>query len=246
MMRQGFAVLVLALIFGSACTAAPRPLPPPDCPPAARPAHVGPALPVGDGLTAAELGFSRVDRWSFSIGAIVANPSSRAAYRTTVTLRLLDAAGLAVLALPTQTLPVVLPGSRLPVGASIDLPAEVAPAVARVSVELGTTHWVDSEPDNRLFIHYDTVAETDHPDDRARNAEFRLPANMGSGPCRGLSSGSATLVYRNPAGAVIGGETVAYAGDYCAGSHFGEVVSAAYVPLEADRAGTLIAVYCDA
>ncbi|MFI5915616.1 hypothetical protein [Dactylosporangium sp. NPDC051541] len=187
----------------------------------------------------AERGFARVGRSSFSLGAIVSNSSSRAAYRTTVLFRLLDSAGAVIFAFDERTLPMVLPGARLPAGVAIDLPPDRVVPVAGVSVELGGTHWVDVEPDNRLFRRYDTLAEA------SDGGQLRLPADMGSQPCAGLSASAAALVYRDASGSVVGGEEVAYTGSYCAGSHFGDVLNALYVPLEADRARTLIAVYCD-
>jgi hypothetical protein len=251
-MLRRFAVLVV-LLGAMGCDSRPSPAPSAwSCAPAAPPSPAVVPAPAGDGLVVAEQGFSRVEPWSFSLGAIVSNATARAAYRTTVALRLLDPAGGVVLALPPRTLPMVLPGERLPVGVAVDLPADRAAAVARLAVELGTTHWVDAEADNRLFRRYDTVGETDAPNpapsedaDRARRRDFHLPADMGAHPCEGLSATSAALVFRDAAGTLIGGEAVAYSGEYCAGSHFGDTLSAKYVPRETDLKRTQIAVYCE-
>ncbi|MEU7868192.1 hypothetical protein [Dactylosporangium sp. NPDC049140] len=208
----------------------------------AGPRAVGAAVPVQGGLAVAEQGFSRVGGWSFSAGALVVDRSPEwAAYRTTVSLRLLDSSGGVVVALPERTLPMVLPGSRLPVGAVIEVAPDRAASVAGFSLAFGTTHWVRPEPWNPLFRRFDVLPEPDGPG----APDFLLPANMGPVACEGLSPAGAALVYRNGAGAVIGGEGVAYSGEYCAGTHAGDTVTAAHMPPTTDPPRTEIAIYCD-
>ncbi|WP_433211723.1 hypothetical protein ACQP00_51065 [Dactylosporangium sp. CS-047395] len=202
------------------------------------PQRLGNPIPVQDGLAVAELGTSRVGASAFSVGALVANRSPTwAAYRTSMSVRLLDASGGVVADLPSSTLPMVLPGAALPVGATIGVPPDRVPLVARAEVVLSTTHWVTVEPENRLFQRFDGVPESD--------GDFLLPANMGEVQCSGLSATGAVLVYRDASGRVVGGESVLYSGEYCAGSHFGESLSPRNVPETADPPRTTMAVYCD-
>jgi hypothetical protein len=206
------------------------------------PRAVGTAVPVQDGLTVAEQGFSRIGGWSFSAGALVADRSPEwAAYRTTVSLRLLDFSGGVVVALPERLLPMVLPGARLPVGAVIDVPPDRAAAVTGFSLAFGTTHWVRPEPRNPLFRRFDVLPEPAGPGP----PDFLLPANAGPAPCEGLSPTGAALVYRNGAGTVIGGEAVPYSGEYCAGTHAGDTVTAKHLPPTTDPPRTEIVIYCD-
>jgi hypothetical protein len=225
------------------------------CDRADAPAQVGEAVPVGDKLVVVEQGFSAVGPWAMSLGAVVANRSNRAAYRTTVTLRLLDSGGGLIVALPEQVVPVILPGERLPVGGAVDdVPGDPPAVVARFSVEFGTTHWVRVEGRNRLFRRYDGIGWTEASNaapDRQRGEEeggsqsFWLGPNMENRPCSGLSADTAALVYRNTAGTVIGGEVVRHTGAYCDGAHHGDSVSGVHVPRATDLHRTQVAVYCD-
>ncbi|WP_433053325.1 hypothetical protein [Dactylosporangium sp. CS-033363] len=210
---------------GSSCSARP-------------PQGLGNEVPVQDGLAVAESGTSRLGASTFSVGALVANRSPAwAAYRTSMSVRLLDAGGGVVADLPSSTLPMVLPGAALPVGATLAVPPERVSLVARAEVVLSTTHWVAVEPENRLFQRFDGAPESD--------GDFLLPANLGEVRCTGLSATGAALVYRDASGRVVGGEFVPYSGEYCAGSHAGEMLSPRDVPETADPPRTTMAVYCD-
>ncbi|WP_433081341.1 hypothetical protein ACQP1P_45815 [Dactylosporangium sp. CA-052675] len=207
---------------------------------ASAPRDVG--APVANSLVVAEQGLSKVGPWTFTVGAIVANRATGpAAYRATVTFRLVDAAGREVAALAPRSVPVVLPGAGLPVGAVMDVRPEQGGAVARVDAVVGSGRWVKVERYNPLFHRYDVLAESDGPSP----PDFLMPANLATVPCRGLSATGGAIVYRDAGGAIVGGEAVAYNGEYCAGTHAGDRVAGRHVPDGIEARRTQIAVYCD-
>ncbi|MER7006900.1 hypothetical protein ABT297_28220 [Dactylosporangium sp. NPDC000555] len=214
----------------------------------ARAPTTGPAVSAEGGLVVAEQGFSKFHPWSHSLGAVVANNSPRAAYRTRFTLRMLDADGLPLWSGEPREIPLIMPGQRLAVGAGVDVPAEGPFPVARMSVELGETHWVAVDHGNMLFQTFDTRAQS-KPANTTNPADTYLwlsPNGDNESHCGGLSQKGAGIVFRGADGAIVGGASGGVRdGSYCAGSHFEEGLGTFAVPAGTDLTRTQVSVYCD-
>ncbi|MEV8510776.1 hypothetical protein [Dactylosporangium sp. NPDC051484] len=215
------------------------------------PAHApktGPAAPAEGGLVVAEQGFSKSHPWSYSLGAVVADNSPQAAYRTRFTLRILDADGLPLWSGQSGEIPLIMPGQRLAVGAGVDIPVEGPFPAARMSVELGETHWVAVDHSNMLFQTFDTRAQA-KPANTTNPAETHLwlpPSGDNESHCGGLVEKGAGVVFRSADGTIVGGVSGGNRdGSYCVGSHFEEGLGTFAVPAGTDLTRTQVSVYCD-
>jgi hypothetical protein len=197
-------------------------------------------------VVVAEQGFSWVEPWVISIGAVVVNQSKQAAYRTIITFKLVGPDGEEVLAVePPEEVPVILPGRRVPIGAAWVLPAEQARDVARVAVSVGGTRWVRVDDGNRLFRPVErAVVVRESPSAGATAMQAGVPPDL-SYYCAGLDERGIGLVYRDAGGAIVGGGGGAYYGSHCGGSHHGASLRLAFVPPRADLARTQLSIYCD-
>ncbi|MFG2043388.1 hypothetical protein [Dactylosporangium sp. NPDC048998] len=243
----GAAVVACVLLAAFGLTELKRGSATSDCLPARAP-KTGPAAPAEGGLVVAEQGFSKFHPWSYSLGAVVANNSPKAAYRTRFTLRMRDADGLPLWSGESEEIPLIMPGQRLAVGLGVNVPVEGAFPATGMSVELGETHWVPVDRGNLLFQSFDARAGAT-PGNTTNPAEMYLwvaPSGDNESHCGGLTEKGAGVVFRGADGAIIGGASGGTRnGSYCVGSHFEEGLGTFAVPPGADLTRTQVSIYCD-
>lgn len=217
----------------------------------ARAPDVGAAVPVAGKLVVAEQGFSWTDRTDFSFGASVANNSKKVAYRTGVVVRLLGSNGRPVWQ-GSLEIPVILPGQRAAVGVDGWLHLDEAAEVARVAVELDTTHWVAVDEKNLLFKqpnYYLSTGPGGAGGSPSPAAEPGKPVEMWVAPtglpvCQGLVERGGGVLFRDASGAIVGG-SFAGAKDFCGGSDWGAAVRVGLVPAAANIKRAEMTLYCD-
>src|SRR5262245_20429868 len=146
-------------------------------------------------------------------------------------------------------MPVIMPGQRIGAAAFTDLRTNpitwVAGVVASVRVELDTTRWwspTDAGPALAAVpaLHIGTQRSTVETD----SGLVRFSAT--SRYCRSVSDRGVATVFRNRAGAIVGGNFFWTIGTECpAGSYTRSVTTIAPIPSEADDALTQDYPYCD-
>lgn len=228
----------------------------PTAAPAGTDAPAGQA-PGGGGLQVVDHGYTQVgsNGYAVSLGALVRNTSGRVAYRTTVTLRVLDAQGrTAIDALNARQLileiPVIQPGQQVPVGSSAglrtDLSLNGAPDnVASLDVLLGSTRWLPAQ-DAGLFPAVTTTfrgIERDGPDSASGGVRYSVSPTS----CRQLVARGTFAVFVNSAGAVVGGAfDPDYTPPHCGTTRYdGSLDVLAGIPTGIDEARTQVSSYCD-
>ena len=170
------------------------------------------AAPDGGGLKVIEQGFTQTGD-AVSVGAVVENTSAHPAYRTRVQIRLYDAKRMWLPEVRpgevrrVMEIPVVLPGQRVGIGND----AHPAPlygggeaVVKSFDVELTTTTWLDAGALGGFAPVAAVEVRAENPNPAAReivSAHYR----ENSPNCRALSARGAAVVYRDPAGRIVGG-----------------------------------------
>ncbi|MDG4791836.1 hypothetical protein O7626_39160 [Micromonospora sp. WMMD1102] len=215
------------------------------------------AAPSGGAVTVIDTGFTQTENDSaVSIGAVLENTSSRVAYRTRAFFRAHAADGDYALDDPALfhyhfEIPIIRPGERAVVGTYASLNSTnfrrtgIWLQVARAHLDLFRTQWIP-ETDTGTFPAISAQPDPTQPplaeDDLVT---VRLAAN--SNACRALGGRGMSMVFRNAAGAVVGG---AFDGtreaDFCAAGDFSPraLVFGSRLP-DADLARTEVNVYCD-
>ncbi|WP_432981662.1 hypothetical protein [Dactylosporangium sp. CA-233914] len=222
--------------------------PSPDCD--GTPPKIGTAVRAGDRLAVEEQGFGTIAERNairvIGIGAVLINRSASAAYRTEVSLTLHSAVEDRVLwSGPPQRIPVILPGGRAAVGAYAWLPTTDAASAARMSVEIGPTHWLEAGEANHLF----------EADLRSVAAFTLMPSSPGVtaaefdiGPsvsCELLTDGGAGVVFRDSRGTVLAGAPGSSTHNGFCGHTDSTFAKVDLIPPEADLRRTQISIYCD-
>lgn len=206
--------------------------------------------PGGGGLRIAEKGFSRPGQQVAGIGAIIENTSFRAAYRTQVTIRLVDATGESAVPdesgeLLRQEIPVIKPGEKVPVGAWTYVRRTGSgryATVAEAHIDLGATRWVSG-------AEFAPVTASDpqlkrSPSDASTGS---IRYSLSSGYCDPLYARGVAMVFRNGTGAVVGGSfDTAASQDRCQPGTAPESAFAfRSVPDGVDESKIQVLTYCD-
>ncbi|MFY1689804.1 hypothetical protein [Plantactinospora sp. WMMB782] len=215
------------------------------------------AAPSGGAVTVIETGFTQTENDSVvSIGAVLKNTSSRVAYRTRVIFRAHAANGDYALDDPALfhyhlEIPIIRPGERVVVGTYASLNSTnfrrtgVWLKVARADLDLLRTQWIP-ETDTGTFPTISAQLDpTQPPLAEDGLVTVRLAAN--SNACRALGGRGITMVFRNAAGAVVGGAfDSTREADFCAAGDFSPraLVFGSRLP-DTDLARTEVNVYCD-
>lgn len=205
------AILVVALVAAAAAVVLPLAL-------RFLPLAFGPGEPASEcwpaGLTsAAETEFPRelkvVEKGAFldenppdlNVGAVIENTGTKAAYDTVVEYTVM-VNGTTVTSgsqLRTQVVPAILPGQKLPIGATLysDNRIEGFGAVFAM-VDVKSTHWVDPAPESPLF-QPPTTTPIESSDDQ------QLNYTIDSAGCGDLIERGTAAVLRDAEGRIIGG-----------------------------------------
>jgi hypothetical protein len=210
----------------------------------------------GGAIVVAAVGFSQTRHGGVSIGAEIGNSGSRIAYDTEVVFQGFGAGGDDVVRQKVVTIPVILPGGRVPAGlpaTSTDDPAwGLYPKVRRVRAKLVQTHWL---PGTGVGQFPRVSVRLDPPPVRL-GSEGGMTEVMVKGNTDACTSEPATevgIVYRDRAGAIVGGavattkdvsQTVAFSG-CMVGGFAGGVFAYGPAPARADLSRTEAALYCD-
>ncbi|MET0237970.1 MAG: hypothetical protein ABW224_25245 [Kibdelosporangium sp.] len=198
----------------------------------------------------AEQGFTQpVDEFnSVSLGAVLENPHDRIAYRTQVTLRLLDAQGAEITGFESAAddVPIVMPGQRIGVGMTVSPTRAGELLVAKVEVDTRTSQWLaaDALGDDfgQVTAEYRQTARRDPKVPTSTEIRF-VPQSTA---CRPLSGANPATVFRDNNGTVVGG-TRQYAAVAGVCSNFGQetwVIPRKAIP-SADDSRTQLYPYCD-
>ncbi|WP_030437353.1 hypothetical protein [Actinoplanes subtropicus] len=201
-------------------------------------------------------GFSQTSKGMLSIGAEVGNSGTHIAYDTSLVFHAYDSGHADVLRSKTVTIPVILPGQRVPVGLPAtslqDLAWRFYPKVRSVRVTLTRTQWLP------------TIGVGEFPRVSVRvqlPVRKILPAGMltalqlagDTNACVSEPATEVGIVYRNSTGAIVGG-AVASTGDVTglvaisgcvAGGFHGAVYAYGALPSAAVPSRTDVALYCD-
>lgn len=223
----------------------------------ARPGGTAIAQPGGGGtITATAAGFSQAGDGALSIGAEVGNSGTRIAYDTSLFLQAFDAGHTDVIARKIVTIPVILPGERVPVGLSatstLDLAWANYPKVRSVRAVLVRTRWL---PDTgvgefpRVSIRQGPLPTKVGPFRRVTEVQLKGETDA----CTSEPATQVGIVYRDKAGAIVGGAvaTTADVGGNVAvagcvvGGFGGSVYAFGPPPARADLSRTDVALYCD-
>ncbi|MGX7669805.1 hypothetical protein [Plantactinospora sp. DSM 117369] len=215
------------------------------------------AAPSSGAVTVTETGFTQIaDKGEVSIGAVVENTSSQVAYRTRVIFGALDANGKYALGEAGRfnyffEIPIIRPGERAVIGTYAFLdPASFTRTgiwitVARANLQLVQTQWIP-EADTEKFPTVTARLNPEKPP-LASNGDVIVHLVANSNACRELGGRGKMMVFRDAAGAVVGG---AYHpmpnSEVCAAGDFTTRAQALGGKLpEADLARTELDVYCD-
>lgn len=210
--------------------------------------------PDGKGLRVVEHGFTQPVNGGVSMGAVLRNTSSSAAYRARITFRALDAQGrpdptLAEPAMTSQEIPLVMPGQRIGAGAFETIGQTSAGGsmqVASFEIVVTAAQWVppDTLPGYRPVTA--TFRSAEHPE--AKQPEYvTLTYEQRSGNCRDLTDRGSAAVFRNSAGTIVGGLLgQSLTGGACERGTSQQTVQPVVVaPLTIDAARTTLFPYCD-
>ena len=255
--------LVVLVVLGAAAVAWSLTRPPGatgvNCPPA-RPPKAGSPVPA-DGLSVTEQAHVRLPGHAdtVSLGAMIANNTDKVAYRTEVTLRLVDAAGANSLWSEARTIPVIPPHGQAAVGAYARAPG----GAAGLKVELSRTRWALADGQNLLFTPMGRAASTVWSLTSSPSPESGVALEPGfgakasfSGPCRGLAAAGGAIVFRDGGGFIVGGYGYARSGRDLTCTRFVDgdadpdptprpTWSLDAYPAEADLLQTGLTPYCD-
>ena len=208
--------------------------------------------PGGGGLRVVEQGFSQLDpnQRTVSLGAVLENTSALVAYRARVTFSYADASGQSAVMANSPELsleiPVILPGQRVPVGTWSYVRKgthSAAVPIADLRVLLGGLVWLPRDP---WFAELSVRPQAIH----------RLAGDSSSGTvtysvnsrfCRALTSRGVAMVFRNSAGAIVGGSIdLGSAHQTCApGTSVSHALVTQSLPADVDESKTEIYPYCD-
>ncbi|WP_212995657.1 hypothetical protein [Winogradskya consettensis] len=165
----------------------------------------GDPAPSGGGVTLVEQGFRpNGDGSDVSVGAIVRNSSTQTAYRTKVSFTPYAKDGAAVPYAgnqPMLEIPVLVPGERVPLGmilqiAESNLPDGKDYTTARVDIKVVQTTWTTAGEILPVTFSLDPVDP---------NGVGPMKATAVSPYCDRLYFRGITMVYRDRAGAIVGG-----------------------------------------
>jgi hypothetical protein len=240
-----------------------EPAPSPSCTnPAPAPAgEVGPPdrAPGGGGLRVVEKGFTQLSAGSdrVSLGAVLENTGTWIAYRTRIIFHVSDRQNR-----PATTsdgseffrveIPVIFPGQRLITGNSAyvnkepDTDLDIAVRVAGFDIEVGSTHWLPAESVKRTFAQVST--EGQHTEgDPGSPAYGDVTYTLRSGYCYEVPLRGVTIVFRNSAGAIVGGDFDHNTGGESCQPGSSQELAGAYqsAPKAIDPARTEVYPYCD-
>jgi hypothetical protein len=215
------------------------------------------AAVTGGGLRVAEQGFTQIDGDGkvVSIGILVENTSTMVAYQTPVRFRVYDANHASATppnssGLLSQVIPVIMPGERIGAGAwsylqSVGVTDGVA-TVASVEVELGPSQWWSPQDPTAQFAgvlatHVHTKLVTD-----SGPTYGSVAYTVDSPYCRAVSDRGVATLFRNGAGAIIGGNLASPNVRGCApGRAEASASLAAGIPAGIDDSRTTHYPYCD-
>jgi hypothetical protein len=224
-----------------------------------KPGCVLPSPPFGASdpveLKVVEAGFTQVGPppAKVSMGAVVENNGTRVAYRTRVAFHARDARGGNAVAESArarlvQEVPIIRPGERVAVGTAVavsaaGLPGEAPARATRMSVEADATQRL--EPTGFAALTTDvTTGRSGRAEDGSTSVDF----NVTSLWCGDLVSRGTSVVFRDKAGAIVGGDLVNItAGGGCGPGTSGQQAetSERSVPVQADLDRTEVTQYCD-
>jgi hypothetical protein len=207
----------------------------------ARPDGTSIGQPGGGGaITVAAVGFSETGHGAVSIGAEVANSGTRIAYDTELFFQGFATGSADIIEQKLVTIPVILPGGRVPTGlpatSTFDPAWASYPEVRHVRAKLVQTQWL---PGPGAGEFHD------------RMTEVRITGNTDA--CTSEPATRVGIVYRDRAGVIVGGavattadvgQTVAFSG-CMVGGFAGGVYAFGPVPARTDNSRTEVALYCD-
>jgi hypothetical protein len=210
----------------------------------------------GGAIVVAAVGFSQTKHGVVSIGAEIRNSGTRIAYDTELVFQGFGADGAEVVDQKVVTIPVILPGGRVPAGlpaTSTDDPAwALYPKVRQVRAKLVSTHWLPAAGVGQ----FPRVSVRLDPPPIRLGTDGGMTEVMVKGNTDACTSEPATqvgVVYRDRAGAIVGGavattkdvsQMVAFSG-CMVGGFAGGVFAYGPAPARADLSRTEAALYCD-
>jgi hypothetical protein len=223
----------------------------------ARPDGMSIGQPGGGGaITVAAVGFSQTRNGSLSIGAEIGNSGTRIAYGTELVFQGFGTGGADVIEQKLVTIPVILPGERVPAGlpaTSRDDPAwAFHPKVQRVRAKLILTQWLPGSGVGefpRVSLRLDPPPVRLGSDGGMTEVQIKGDTNA----CTSEPATQVGVVYRDKAGAIVGGAVattadisrmVAFSG-CMVGGFAGGVFAFGSAPATADLSRTEAALYCD-
>jgi hypothetical protein len=199
--------------------------------------------PDGGGIQIMEQGFTDNVDGGASLGALLRNTSASVALGTTVSYRVYDPQGRPdpILA-QSQQIPILLPGQRIGVGQFIGRHGRVA----SFEVEVGTSRWL---PRSALGGHFTSVTAAVQQTERDPNYGWvarSITYTETSGNCRDLESGPVATVFRDHAGAIVGGSNdPSFGGTVdCRRGHSTLSLEGLTAPVGADDTRTEVYPYC--
>lgn len=223
------------------------------------PFSVGTPAAGSSGIHIVEQGYTIVpsSATTVSMGSIVANTTDQVAYRTRVMFDVLDDEGRSVVhdwhrSRLVQEVPVILPGTRVAVGAAVAL-TEAAQAdrdsVARISIVPAVTRWLPPGDGNNGLAPV-TGKPVPGGSRRDHDGSGFIRYTTESANCAPLLSRGTSLVFRDAGGTIVGGNIDAnWAWHACEPGTATYVQSAdaglRAVPASADLDRTEVTVYCD-
>jgi hypothetical protein len=184
----------------------------------------------------------------YSLGAVIANTSTRTAYQTEIMFELLATPGDALAwQSRTQTIPVINPRSQIPAG----IEALVAPyarteKVAFMSVNVLRTHWLDIDPKSSLAqknIAAPFGKSVSVGNDGIRRVE--VLQTDGSDRCDWFVGWIGAAVFRDDNWVIVGGASLALDRNLC-NDRSGRSVRIWRMPPTTNLATSLFSTYCDA
>ena len=189
---------------------------------------------------------------TLSMGAVVSNSGARVAYRTRVAFMPVDVKGQNPVAADERRplvldVPVILPGQEVAVGTSVPLggPGPMDGPTGRVT-RVAVTADATARLDATAFQPIQATLLSDRSN-RAQDGSTTVDYEVHSGYCDDLYSRGASVVFRDDAGHVLGGDLINDTGGGCqTGTKLVQVQTAEKsVPQRADLNRTIVSTYCD-
>jgi hypothetical protein len=213
------------------------------------------AAPGGGALRVAEKGFSQPrDKTEISMGATLENTSSQVAYRTRVIFRAYLKDGTAAIAetgkyFAMLEIPILRPGQRIAIGNNsyvdnrLIFRIGIDPTISRMDLDLLRTTWAPTAETKS----YPEVSARLDPSQSLTGDVTALKMTTTSNACRDLSGRGTSAVFRNSAGAIVGGTVDASRlKQTCqAGTSTASVLISGDAPATADLSRTDVSVLCD-